>query len=96
VTVVLPLTELYVAPIVAVPAAAALTSPEADTVATEGTEEDQVLELVRSCVLPSLYCPLAMTCRVAPTETDGFVGVRVIEVRAGGVTVTVVDPVTDP
>jgi hypothetical protein len=96
VTIVLPLRELYVALIVAVPAAAVLTNPEADTVATEVAEEDQVPELVRFCVLPSLYCPVATSCWNAPRERDGFVGLSVIEVRAGGATVTAVDPLTDP
>jgi hypothetical protein len=41
--------------------------PEVLIVATEVLEDAQVTWLLRFCVLPSLYVPVAVNCCVAPT-----------------------------
>ena len=38
--------------------------------------------MVRSCVLPSLYVPVAFSCCVVPSAKDGFAGVTAIESKA--------------
>ena len=52
-------------------------------VAVAGVEDDQVTELVRFCVLESLYVPVAVYCCVAPTTMDAFAGVTAIDVSVG-------------
>ena len=53
-------TPLCVALMFVVPAPAPIAKAEALTVATAELEEDQVTELVRFCVLPSLKVPVAV------------------------------------
>jgi hypothetical protein len=62
------------------------------TVATPVLVELQVAELVRSCVLPSLYVPVALKDSVVPSAIEGFVGVTSIETSTAAVTVNVVAP----
>jgi hypothetical protein len=68
-----PLKAVSLATIVVEPAATAVTSPVALTVATEGVVELQVTVLVMSCVdgcfaLPNV--PTAVNCPVWPTASD--------------------------
>jgi hypothetical protein len=49
-----PLTEPEVAEMLAVPCAALVANPALLIVAVEGVSDDQVAELVRFCVLPSV------------------------------------------
>jgi hypothetical protein len=67
-------------------------------VATLVSDDCQVAELVKFCVLPSEYVPVAVNCSVANCEMVGAVGAIVIETSAGTIPVTVrlVDPVMVP
>ena len=60
-------------------------------VATVEGEELHVTALVRSCVLLSVYVPVALNCSVAPCVIVGFAGVTLSEVRVDD-TVSIVDP----
>src|SRR5215468_12491874 len=77
---VLPLTAPSVAEMVVVPVATAVASPVELIVAAAVFEDAQVTWLVRFCVLPSEYVPVAANCCVPPTVTVGFDGVTAIEV----------------
>ena len=81
---------------VLVPVPTALAKPVLLMVATEVFEELQVAVLVRFCVLPSLYVPMAVNCCIVPLGIEVLAGVTAIEERTGGVTVNVVEPVTEP
>ena len=96
VSVVEPVTLPLVALIVEVPAFNALARPEALIVAVVVLEDAHVTVLVRFCVVPSLYVPVAVNCCVPPAATDGFTGVTAIELSVAAVTVSVVEPVTLP
>ena len=90
-----PLTEPAVAVIVAWPAAVPVASPPAVMVATDGTEELQLNDAVRSWVLPSLKVPIAVNCCVIPTASNVFCGVTCTETRPGA-TFKLVEPVCVP
>jgi hypothetical protein len=96
VSIVVPLTDPDVAVIVLVPAASVDASPAPLIVAVVGFEELHVAVAVRSCVLLSVYVPVAVNCCVDPLLTDGFAGVTAIETKLGAVTVSVVEPLNDP
>jgi hypothetical protein len=65
-------------------------------VATAGVSELHCTALVRFCVLPSVYVPVAVNVCIVPSATEGIGGVTAIDISAAGLTVRVVDPVTDP
>jgi hypothetical protein len=65
-------------------------------VATAGWSELQVTTAVRSCMLPSVYVPVAVNCWVAPSGTLGIAGVTVIETSEAEVAVTWVEPDMPP
>src|ERR1700682_3387510 len=67
-----PLTEETVALIVVVPTAKLEASPVESRLATLVLDEFQVAAPVRSCVVLSLYVPVAMNCWALPTSTDGL------------------------
>jgi hypothetical protein len=90
-----PLTEADTAAIVVTPWEALLAKPWLVIVATAVLEELHVAVFVRFCVLASVNVPVAMNCCVAPSGIEGFAGVTAIETSAGGVTVRVVDPLTE-
>jgi len=48
------------------------------------SEEDQVTEAVKSCMLPSLKTPVALNCCWVPLEIEGFIGVTLMEDKVGG------------
>ena len=83
---------------VVVPAASAVASPcvpaAFDTLATAACEDAHVTWAVTSCVLPSEYVPVAVSCTVVPFAACGFVGVTTSEVSVALVTVTVLVPLT--
>jgi hypothetical protein len=47
-------------------------------------------------VLLSLYVPVAVNCCVRPLAIDGFAGVTAMDCSVGAVTVSSVEPTTDP
>ena len=94
VTVVAPDTPAWVAVIVAVPTPVPVTRPVGSTVARVASVEVQLADCVRSSVLRSEKTPVAVSCSEKPLAMEGPVGVTKIEVKTGGVTVTVVEPDT--
>jgi hypothetical protein len=97
VNVVEPLIAPNVACIVVVPKRAIVANPcEPDAlliVATLGADELHAAVLVRFCVLPSLYVPVAVNGCVLPTAIEAFAGVTAIDTSTAAVTVSVVEPV---
>jgi hypothetical protein len=85
-----------VAVIVAVPFATLVTNPPLLTLATAVADEVHAAVLVRFCVVPLLYVPVAVNCCVYPAATDAVSGVTAIEVNTGAVTVNVAEPVIVP
>jgi hypothetical protein len=65
-------------------------------VATLVVNEVHLAVLVRFCVLPSLYVPVAANCCVPPNEIDGYAGVTAIDISTGGLIVRLVDPIIAP
>jgi hypothetical protein len=98
VNVVEPLTGPSVALMLLVPVAAPLAKPSLplafEIVAVAVVAEAHVTVVVRSCVVASVYVPVATNCCVVPLAIDGFVGVTAIETSVAGVTVSVVEPTT--
>jgi hypothetical protein len=70
--------------------------PVALTEAVEVEELDQVTELVRFCVLPSVKVPVAVSCWLVPAARLGLAGVIAREFRAALVTVMVEVEVEPP
>jgi len=71
-------------------------SPPLLTVATPVADEDHWAVLVRFCVLPLLYFPVAVNCWLLPAATEGAVGVTEIEVKTAAVTVNAAEPLIVP
>lgn len=79
-----------VAVIVLEPAAIAVARPpDEEMVATDVLLEIHTTDAVRSCVVVSLYTPVAVNCSVLPAETIGFAGVTAMETSVGAGFVTV-------
>jgi hypothetical protein len=55
-------------------------------------DDFQVTDVVRFCVEPSEYVPVAVNCLVVPSAMLGFVGVIAMETSVAGVTVSVAVP----
>jgi len=85
-----------VAVIVAVPKPALCASPVALIVAAIGVSEVHVAVLVRSCVPPSVNVPVAVNCCCVPSASVGVAGVTAIDTSAAELTISVVEPVTEP
>jgi len=85
-------------PIVVVPEAWVVARPARigafAMVATDAFDELQCEFKVTSCLVASLNVPVAVNCWVAPTETEGFVGVMSTETSVPVPTVSIVVPVT--
>jgi hypothetical protein len=96
VSVVEAVTEPETAWIVDEPAAMAVARPSEEIVATDGVSDDQVTELVRFWVLPSLKVPLAVNCCVVFLASVGLAGVTTIDFRVAAATVKVIEPTTLP
>ena len=79
VSVVEPLMAPFVAVIVLVPVVALEARPLEPLVllilATDLVEELHVTDVVRSCVVASVYVPVAVNCSVVPSAIAGFAGV---------------------
>jgi hypothetical protein len=82
--------------IVLVPTPAPVAKPVLVIVAVAGVPDDQVTDVVRFCVLLSLNVPVAVNCCVRPFAIDGFAGVTAIDCSVAAVTVSTVDPLTEP
>jgi hypothetical protein len=86
--------------IVLVPCARLLTKPwlpgELLMVATLVFAEPQVTDVVTFWVLPSVKVPMAVNCNVFPNVIEGLTGVRAMETKTGGMTVSVAEPLTEP
>jgi hypothetical protein len=91
-----PTTDPDVALMVLVPTATAVANPPLLIVAVAVVPEAQVTDDVKFCVLLSLYVPVAVNCCVRPFVTDGFAGVTAIDCSVAAVTVSKVEPTTDP
>jgi hypothetical protein len=78
------------------PVPAALARPAALIVAAPGFVDVHVTELVKFCVLLSLYVPVAVYCSVAPSAIDAFAGVTASDTNTGAVIVRPVEPVIAP
>ena len=70
--------------------------PPVAMVATAVAAELQFTVLVKSCVLPSLYIPVAMNCWLMPFAIDAVAGVIERETKIGALTRTLAELVTDP
>jgi hypothetical protein len=92
---VLPLNAPNIAVIVVEPLLIPVANPDPLIVAKPVGDEIHATVLVKFWVLPSVYVPIAVNCTVVPDFIEGFAGVTVIETRAGGATVRVVDPVIE-
>ena len=62
------------------------------TVAIVVTDDVQAAVLVRFCVVPLLYVPVAVNCCFSPAGTAGDAGVTEIDVNTDAVTVSVAEP----
>lgn len=95
-----PVTEPYVAVIVALPVATLVARPRLPArllmVVTFTADEVHCAVLVMSWVVPFVKVPVAVNCWVAPRGMKGIAGVTAIADRTACVTVKGVDPVTDP
>jgi hypothetical protein len=91
-----PTTDPNVALIVLVPTASPVARPPALILAVAGVPEAQVTEAVRLCVVLSVYIPVAVNCCVRPLAIDGFAGFTTIDTSVAVVTVSTVEPTTDP
>ena len=65
-------------------------------VAVVSVSELHIAVVVRSCVLPSVYVPVAINASVVPSAIVAFSGVTAIDTSAAAVTVSVVVPCTPP
>jgi hypothetical protein len=89
-----PLIDPKAALMFVLPAVTAVARP-ALMVATVVLVEVQETVLVRFCVVPSLYVPVAVNCRVVPFAIEALAGVTAMETSVG-VTVRLVEPLIDP
>src|ERR1700691_2112106 len=80
-----------VAVIVVVPGARLVAKPALVTVAIVVADEVHVT-VVRVCVVPLLYVPVAVNCCFSPAGIDGDAGVTAIDVSTAAVTVSVAPP----
>jgi hypothetical protein len=72
-----------------VPTPAPVAMPAEVIVATDAVADTQLAWLVRSCVLVSVYVPVAVNCFVVPLAIDGLTGVTAIDTSVGPTTVSV-------
>ena len=73
-----------------------LASPALLMVAIPVTDEFQTAALVRFCVVPSVKCRWLCIAAKYPPEWMTMAGVTAIETKAGGATLAVVEPHSDP
>lgn len=65
-------------------------------IATVAEDELHVATEVTSCVLPSVYVPVAVKACVVPSGITGTAGVTAIDTSTAGFTATVVEPLIVP
>src|SRR5271154_2040891 len=70
-----------------VPVATPVANPPVVIVATPAVADVHVTVLVITCVVASLYVPVATNCCVNPFEIDGLTGVTAIDCNVAVVTV---------
>ena len=87
--------EPEAAVIVAAPTARPLAKP-LDVMLAMLAVAVQLTEALISCLEPSVKAPVAVNCCVFPAATEGAGGVTAIETKAAAVTVSVVEPLTEP
>ncbi len=92
----LPVTDPTFALMLVVPIAQPVAIPPAAIIATYGSDELHVTDEVRAFLLLSLYVPMAAKGNDSPAGIVPFAGVTAMETSAGGPTVTVVEPHTEP
>ena len=92
----MPWMEPEVAVMVVPPVPTPVARPPLAIVATPVFVELHAAVLVRFCVLPSLYVPVATYCCVPPLMIEVFAGVTAIVANVAAVTVNPVDPLMDP
>jgi len=85
-----------VAVIVVPPMPEPVANPPAAMVATAVADEVQFTALVRFCMLPSLYVPVAANCWLVPFAMDAVEGVIDRETWIGGITETLAELVIAP
>jgi hypothetical protein len=92
--------EFEVAETVAVPCPELVASPLLPTallmIATAASEELHVTVDVRSCVLPSVYVPVAVNCCVVPRAIVGICGLIAIDTSTAGFTTNVALELIEP
>ncbi len=96
VSVAVPVRPSTAAPMVVVPTAAEVArpcEPAALLIVAAGLDELQVTRVVRGCMVPSVYTPVAVNCWVVPSAMLGFAGVTLIETSDAPLTVNTVEPV---
>jgi hypothetical protein len=91
-----PATEPNVALIVAVPTATLLAIPLLLIVAEDCVSDAHVAAAVKSCVVLSVKVPMAVNCCVVPKAMEKLFGVTAMETSAAALTVSVVEPCTEP
>ena len=91
-----PTIDPEVAVTLVLPSATLVASPCPLTVAMVPFAVPQVVVLVRSRVLPSLYVPVAANCWVVPRANDGLRGVTAIDTSTGCPTLRVADAAIEP
>jgi hypothetical protein len=91
-----PVTDPEVALMLVVPIAQPVAIPPAAIIATYGSDKLHVTDAVRFFLLPSLYVPVAAKGNDSPAGIIPFAGLTAMETSAGGPTVTVVEPHTEP
>ena len=91
-----PVTLPRLAVIVVLPLLKALAEPIELMVATKSDEEFHVTDEVKSSVPPSANVPVAWNCTDDPMSVVRLVGAIVMEVSVEGLTVTMVEPQTEP
>ena len=83
-SVLVPVIDPEAAVIVVAPCAMAMAKPAAVMPATPVEVEVQVTDAVMSCVVPSVYVPVAENCCVKPAVIDGFCGATAIDTSVAG------------
>jgi hypothetical protein len=91
-----PVTPPAAALIVAPPRPTLLACPLLSIVADAGVSELQLALAVRSCVVPLVKLPVAVKACLVPNAMEALPGVMAIDTNAAALTVSVVDPCTDP
>jgi hypothetical protein len=88
--------EPEVAVMVELPTPVPVATPVLTIVATVVKDELQLTALVRVCVLPSLYVPVAVNCWLVPFAIETVTGLMASEVNTAGVTANAAEPLIVP